>query len=373
MNLAARLAKLVAFDTQNPAGDERPLVDALAGELRELGAAAVDVRAVGEHAFVYARFGRGTPRVLLNAHVDTVPANSGYTAPPHRLIERDGRLHGLGSADTKGAIAAIMQALADARAARIAPEGVAVLFSGDEERRGTCMRAFLADRSLSGGLERAIACEPTGGLVGWRHRGIGAAEATATSPGGHSSRADLVPNPVAVLARAAVALDDMGRRYRTQGPRGFEGLCMNVASLDGGLAFNVIPSRATLRMSLRPAPGADMPALLAEAEQLARAATAPHGIEWEVVNANPPFQTGDLAGFETLLPGTTAGAVDLAFWTEAALLSEAGVDAVVYGPGHIEQAHAADEYVPIAELEAAHAAFLRMLSGPLGGKEDATR
>jgi acetylornithine deacetylase len=247
-----------------------------------------------------------------------------------------------------------------------------VLFSGDGERRGTCMRAFLADRALTAGLERAIACEPTGCAVGWRHRGIGAAEATVTSPGGHSSRADFVPNPVAVLARAAVAVDDMGRRYRTLGPPGFQGLCMNIASLDGGLAFNVIPSQATLRISLRPAPGADLGALLAEAEGVARAATAPEGLEWEVANANPPFQTRDLAAFAPLLPEAGEG-VDLAFWTEAALLSEAGIDAVVYGPGRIEQAHAADEYVAVSELEAAHAAFVRMLTGPLAPAEQAAR
>jgi acetylornithine deacetylase len=364
MSLAARLANLVAFDTQNPSGDERPMLEALAVELRSLGATTVDVRAVERHGFVYARFGAGAPRVLLNAHVDTVPANTGYTAPPHQLVERDGRLYGLGAADTKGAIAAILQALADARAAGGATPSVGVLFSGDEERRGTCMRGFLADRDLAGGLERAIACEPTGCAVGQRHRGIGAAEAVVTSPGGHSSRADLVTNPVAVLARAAVALDDMGRQHRTQGPPGFQGLCMNIAALDGGLAFNVIPSRGTLRISLRPAPGADMNALLAEAERVARAAAAPEPLEWLVVNANPPFQTRNLRAFEALLPAAREG-IDLAFWTEAALLSEAGIDSVVYGPGRIEQAHAADEYVDAAELETARTAFFQMLTGPL--------
>jgi acetylornithine deacetylase len=71
-----------------------------------------------------------------------------------------------------------------------------------------------------------------------------------------------------------------------------------------------------------------------------------------------------------LLPAAREG-IDLAFWTEAALLSEAGIDAVVYGPGRIEQAHAADEYVAVAELETAHAAFLRMLTGPLAAAEPA--
>jgi acetylornithine deacetylase len=361
MSLFTRLSEWVSFDTQNPSGSERPMVEALGRQLGDLGARTVDVVDVGAHAMVYARFGAGPPRLLVNAHVDTVPANTGYSSAPHTLVERDGRLVGLGAADTKGAIAAVLEALAAARSAGQEPS-VGILFSGDEERRGTCMRKFLTQPALTAGLARAIVCEPTGCAVGWRHRGIGAAELTASSPGGHSSRADALPNPIAILARAAVALDDLGRRYRGTGPAGFEGICLNVASLDGGLAFNIIPTLATLRMSLRPAPGADLPALLAEAEGAARAATAPHPITWSVANENPPFQTRDLGAFEALLGARVAHPLDLGFWTEAALLSEAGIDAVVFGPGSIDQAHAADEYVEASQLEAAFQTFRHIFS-----------
>ena len=359
-SLVKRLSEWVAFDTQNPSGDERPMVAELGRELAALGADTVEIVEVAPYAMVYARFGPTPPRLLLNAHVDTVPANTGYSSSPHTLVQRGSRLVGLGAADTKGAIAAIMDALAIAHGEGRHPRDIGVLFSGDEERRGTCIRRFLADPALAGGIERAIVCEPTGCAVGSRHRGIGAAEATVTSPGGHSSRADHLPNPIAILAGAAVALDDFGRRQRDQGPAGFEGLCLNVAAIDGGLAFNVIPSSATLRVSLRPAPGGHMTALLAECEALARAAAAPAAIEWTVVNANPPFQTRDVAAFEALLGARAARPVDLAFWTEAALLGEAGIDAVVFGPGRIEQAHAADEFVELAELEEARDTFLRI-------------
>ncbi|HEY4184885.1 MAG TPA: M20/M25/M40 family metallo-hydrolase [Polyangia bacterium] len=362
MSLISRLSEWVSFDTQNPSGRERPMVEALGAQLAALGASAVDVIDVGAHAMVYARFGAARPRLLVNAHLDTVPANSGYSRSPFTAVERDGRLYGLGTSDTKGAIAAILEALALARDAGRAPQGVGVLFSGDEERSGTCMRRFLATPSLADGLTHAIVCEPTGGAVGWRHRGIGAAEASAVSPGGHSSRVDHLPNPIAILARAAVALDDMGRRYRDQGPAGFEGLCLNIASLDGGLAFNIIPTRATLRVSLRPAPGSDLQALLSEAERVARAAAAPHELTWSVANENPSFQTRDPASFIPLVGEGARQPVDLAFWTEAALLSAAGIDAVVFGPGRIEQAHAADEFVAIAELEAARDTFVKLFT-----------
>jgi acetylornithine deacetylase len=354
--LVERLAELISFDTRNPDGDERPLVQRLAGELRALGAATVDEVEVGEHAYVYARFGSDDPRLLLNAHLDTVPANDGYTSPPHLLVRRGDRLYGLGTADIKGAIAAILEALAAGPVTR----PVGVLFSGDEEHGGSCIRAFL-DSGAARGLERAIVCEPTSCRVGVRHRGIGAATVTVEATGGHSSRVDEMVNPIAVLARAAVALDDMGAEFRGKGPPGFQGINLNVAALEGGVAFNVVPTRATLSFSLRPAPGTSVDELLGEAERRVRAAASPHAIAWSVSISSPPLQPRDIAGFEPLLGARVADAVDLDYWTEASRLSERGIDAVVFGPGAVAQAHAADEYVEFAELAAAHDAFSHML------------
>lgn len=356
MALAERLAELVSFDTQNPNGEERPLVQRLAAELRALGARTVDPVDVGDHAYVYARFGAEPPRLLINVHVDTVPANSGYTSPPHLLVRREDRLYGLGAADTKGAIAAVLEALASGPVKR----PVGILFSGDEEHGQTCIRDFLS-RDLAEGLQQAIICEPTGCRVGVRHRGIAAAEATVTGAGGHSSLADTMVNPVAVLARAAVAVDDLGRAHREVGPPGFKGLCVNVAKLDGGIAFNVVPTRATLSLSFRPAPGADVAALLAEVEQRVRRAAAPHALEWVVAASNPPFATRDVASFAPLLGDRVKAPIDLGFWTEAARIAEKGIDAVVFGPGDIAQAHAADEFVSIGDLEQAFAVFSAIL------------
>jgi acetylornithine deacetylase len=359
--LRQRLAELVAFDTQNPTGDEAPLADHLARQLTALGADAVDRFAVGEHHAVLARFG-AAPRLLLNAHLDTVPANTGYTASPHTLVQRGDHYYGLGSADTKGAIAAILEALRDRQPG--APE-IAVLFSGDEEKGASVMRSFLAsDRARP--FERAIVCEPTGLKVGHRHRGIAAATAVATSPGGHSSLADQLPSPLAILARAAVALDQVGKSYLARGAQGFRGLCLNIAALNGGVAFNVIPSRAELQLSIRPAPGSDTLAILGELEAAARAAAgAP--LSWANSHVNPPFATRALAAFAPLLGERVAAPVDLGFWTEAALFAEAGIDAVVFGPGDITEAHAADEFVSIAQLEAARTIFTAIVRGAVPG------
>jgi acetylornithine deacetylase len=342
-------------------GDERPLVTALARELTAVGARAVEVFEADRHHAVYACFGDEPPGLLVNAHIDTVPANAGYTAPPLSLVERDGRLFGLGTADTKGAIAAILGALATRAAENRLPRRVGVLLSGDEEKGSACLRAFLKSERARG-VRQAIICEPTGGQVGHRHRGVGAAEIQAAAPGGHSSLAGTLPNPVITLARTALALEQWGRGWQELGPPGFRGLCLNIAGIDGGVAFNVIPSRATLRVSLRPAPGADVHRILAEAEGEARRAAAPQDVEWRTTHANPAFATRDLGAFEPMLGSRVRAPVDLAFWTEAALFATAGIDAVVFGPGRIEQAHAPDEYVELTQLEMARDAFLRVFA-----------
>jgi len=358
-HLERRLAELVAFDTRNPGGDERPLAEKLARDLAELGAASVEVFATAGHFSTYARFGE-SPSLILNAHIDTVPASPGFTSDPFRLLRRERRLHGLGSADTKGAIAAILEALALRQRAGLPPQGLAVLFSGDEELSGASIRQFLSSERTRG-LRQAIVCEPTGCRVGTRHRGVYAAKIEARSSGGHSSLADRIANPLAALARAAAALDQMGTRYRQVGPAGLNGICMNVAALDGGVAFNIIPSLAALTFSMRPAPGVDMEALAQESQACVREAAAPLDTDWNVIATNPAFATLAVDAFRPLLGDRVATPVDLPFGTEAGQFVEKGIDTVVLGPGRIEQAHKADEFVTVDDLVQAVGIFERTI------------
>lgn len=359
-----RLAELVAFDTRNPGGDERPLADKLARDLGELGARSVEVFSVDGHHSTFATFTRSgseSPSLILNAHIDTVPANAGFTSDPFTLVRREQRLYGLGSADTKGAIAAILEAIALRRSAGRPPHDLAVLFSGDEELSGASIRQFLASHRTRG-LIRAIVCEPTGCRVGTRHRGVYAARVGARSPGGHSSLAGSIPNPLAALARAAVALEALGARSRDLGPAGLQGICMNVAALEGGVAFNIIPATATLTFSVRPSPGVDVQALAAQAQACVQAAAAPLATDWNVFATNPAFATRAVASFVPLLGEAVAQPVDLPFGTEAGQFVDKGIDAVVVGPGHIEQAHKADEFVALDELVQAVRIFERVMT-----------
>jgi acetylornithine deacetylase len=137
-------------------------------------------------------------------------------------------------------------------------------------------------------------------------------------------------------------------------------MCLNIARLDGGVAFNVVPAEARLSASLRPPPGAALAPLADELTALARAASPSATVTVRL--ANPSFHTRDRRGFDRWLGASDAG-IDLGFWTEAAVFQESNIDAVVFGPGNIAQAHAPDEWVARSELEAARRAFVRVLSG----------
>jgi acetylornithine deacetylase len=340
------LGRLIAVDSSNPGGDEVALAHAVAEELALFEPDAIEVTTIERRgaygAAVLARF--GAPRLCLNAHLDTVPPGPGWRRDPFGAVIEDGRLYGRGAADTKGAIAAMIAALGAVR-----PRDTLLLFTGDEEVGSASMRAFLASAAARG-LERAIVGEPTALAVATRHRGILAAEARRAGPGGHSSRADELPAPVAELARLGAALADWGLARRGQGSAGLTGMCLNVAQLEGGVAFNVIPREARLVFSLRPWPGCDQAAVRAELQELARRVA---GAPLHFTLDNPPFATRDPAGFARLLGPAAAAPVDLGYWTEAALFAQAGIDAVVCGPGDIARAHGADEWVPVAELAAA--------------------
>lgn len=353
--MLALLERLIGVATPSPGGDELGLAGLLEDELRarrpdELQRVEVP-RSGGPGAYVYARW--GAPRLILNAHLDTVPPNAGWTGDPYRARYVNDGIMGLGAADTKGAIAAILAAMDEA-----APKNCLVLFSGDEELGGACLRAFVASGAADT-AERAIVCEPTGCRPGTRHRGVCAFDIEFTGMGGHSSKADDLPAPLAQAAHLAMLFRAWGQSLKDVGPPGFPGLCVNIAKIDGGVAFNVVPKTARLSISVRPGPGIATAQILEEVGRIV-AAVEPAATVSTVLD-NPSFATRDLEAFRPLLGDRVDAPVNLGFWTEAAVLAAEGIDAVVFGPGDIGRAHAADEWVATAELECARAVLAQVL------------
>ncbi|MEP4052389.1 MAG: M20/M25/M40 family metallo-hydrolase [Litorimonas sp.] len=344
---------MVAFDTRNGSGDEMVCVRFLEETLKKFSPDELHVgqvartRGKSDSGYVLAIWGR--PDTLLNVHIDTVPSGEGWTDNPLNLGREGDRVIGLGTSDIKGAAACILAALETTK-----PQNVAVLFSGDEEHGSEVMPAVIASGRVSE-VKRAIVCEPTSCRVGRAHRGMLAISAGFTGPGGHSSLADITPRPLLEAARLAAKVGDYADVHLDFGTEPFKGLCVNIGEIESDGAYNVIPTTAKLWLSLRPPPGDDVRKREADIYALA------DGADLDTIVAFGTFATKDMNAFADVFGETEI--VDLPYWTEAAMLSEAGINTVVFGPGNLEQAHKPNEYVEIAQLEAATARYAAALKG----------
>lgn len=353
------LEKLVAFDTRNGTGDEIACVEFLRGALAAhkpdeiIMESAPRTRGKTDSGYVMARW--GTPNVLLNVHIDTVPSGEGWISDPLKLKRADGRVIGLGTSDIKGAAACILGAME-----KIKPQDVAILFSGDEEHGSEIMPAVI-ERGHYGGAKSAIVCEPTGCEVGRRHRGMLAMTALFKGKGGHSSLADVTERPLLQAARLAAAWGDYGDMHRGFGSEPYKGLCLNIGNIENDGSYNVIPTRSKLWASMRPPPGDNVAARREDMLRIAKDVTPE--AEMDTIVDFEPLESKDPESFKPVFGDTPI--VDLPYWTEAAMLSEAGLNVVVYGPGDVEQAHKPNEYVSEAHLITAAEAYGRALSGAM--------
>ena len=353
------LRLLVAFDTRNGSGDEIACVNWLADRLRAHNPDQIIVETVPrsrgkpDSAFVLASWGQ--PAVVLNVHIDTVPSGEGWTADPLELVMRGGRAYGLGSADIKGAAAAILAALND-----VDPKNVAILFSGDEEHGSEVMPTVL-ERGYLENIMQAVVCEPTSCRVGRAHRGMLAMKATFSGPGGHSSLADTIEAPLLQAADFASKLGLYKRDHLNFGQKPFQGLCVNIGELTSDGAYNVIPTIASAWISMRPPPSDDVQ--MREANVTALAKAIADDVNVDTIVAFEPFACHDLSAFEPVFGADEV--VDLPYWTEAAQMSETGINVIVFGPGHLEQAHRPDEYVELSQLQSAQNRYAAVLRGDL--------
>ena len=308
-------------------------------------------RGKSDSAFVLAQW--GTPKVLLNVHIDTVPSGEGWQSDPLALRREGDKVIGLGTSDIKGAAACILGVLSTT-----VPKDVAILFSGDEEHGSEVMPEVIARGHLAG-MTQAIVCEPTSCTVGRRHRGMLALTAEFTGKGGHSSLADITERPLLDAAKLAAAWAEYNDSYKEQGDTAYKGLCLNIGDIENDGSYNVIPTRSKLWASMRPPPGDDVSRRSADLLTIAKD-TSSHAVMDTIVEL-PPFESKDANALTPYFGG--AAIVDLPYWTEAALLSAHGLNAVVYGPGDVAQAHKPNEFVTEGQLAIATKSYARALIG----------
>ncbi|MEE4360152.1 MAG: acetylornithine deacetylase [Pseudomonadales bacterium] len=355
-----RLVETPSVSCTDPAIDQsnRGVVDELATWLADLGFAIelMPLPDAPHKANLVATLGTGPGGLVFAGHTDTVPCDPElWRSEPFRLEEREDRFYGLGTCDMKGFFPLAIEAARDLRAGDLA-RPLILLATADEECSMDGAR-ILAQR---GGMDarHVVIGEPTGLEPKRMHKGMMMSAIRIQGRSGHSSDPRLGASALdamqLVLAELVRFREDLATRHRHPA-FDVDFPTLNLGCLHAGDNPNRICGHAELQIDLRVLPGMDSHAIHAElAERLAP--IAPRiGVELELVPLHPPvppFETpasSDIVQAVERLTGVPAGAV--AFGTEAPFFQAMGMDAVVLGPGHIDQAHQPDEYLELGLIE----------------------
>jgi len=367
---------LVRIDSRNPglvpgAPGEAACARLLAGVLREWGFSVDVTEAAPGRPNVVARIGTAGGRSLLfNGHLDVV-GTEGMTHAPFDADVRDGALYGRGSADMKAGIAAMCAAAVRARDAGALRGEVIVAAVADEEFQSLGTRALLASGVRADG---AIVTEPTRLRVMPAHRGFAWCTVTVHGRAAHGSRYDIGVDAIrhaGLLLAELDAFDAVELPGRT--PHALLGRASLHASLiEGGTGLTTYPDRCVLRLERRTIPGERPGAALDEVEAACarvRAARPSFRAEVSLDFEQPPSDVaGDAPLVRALLEAASAAGEaptpleGMSAWTDAALLNEAGIPAICFGPGDIGLAHSATEFVPVDEIERATSVLATLIA-----------
>jgi acetylornithine deacetylase len=364
------LERLVAFDTTS-ARSNLDLIEWIADYLARFGVTSARTAASAGKANLFATIGppvsekTGQGGVILSGHTDVVPvAGQEWHSDPFRLTERDSRLHGRGSADMKGFIALVL-ALVPRMTSRALRVPLHLAFTHDEETG--CFGAPALIRALPTGMARpvlAIVGEPTSMQIANAQKGCSFFRTRITGHEGHSSAPDRGVN---AIVAAAEMIAEIGRlhaeaRSRARPDSGFDPphSTLSVGTIAGGTAVNIIARECAFDWDLRTLPHEDAAALKARIDRFIAADLLPRmravfpqaAVETETIVAVPPLVPVTGSPAEALarrLTGTNT-TTTVSFASEAGLYQEAGIPAIVCGPGSIDVAHKPDEFITRAEL-----------------------
>ncbi|UFM67437.1 acetylornithine deacetylase (plasmid) [Paracoccus sp. MA] len=291
------------------------------------------------------------PGYVLSGHLDVVPAGEpDWRADPF-VLRRDGdRLIGRGACDMKGFVAAALAMVPELVAMPLsAPVHIALSYDEEAGCRGV-PHLLAALPGLCAPPLGAIIGEPSGLVPVLAHKGKAALRLVATGVAGHSSRPDLGANAIHALLPAlnAAAAQAVALQSGPQDPRfAPPWSSLQIGTVAGGQAVNIIPDRAEAQIEARAIHGVDPRAVL----EPVVAAAGGLAVDW--LSSYPALALdGDhpLARLLAELTGATPlGAVS--YGTEAGLYQQAGIPAIICGPGDIARAHRPEEYLTMAELQ----------------------
>jgi acetylornithine deacetylase/succinyl-diaminopimelate desuccinylase-like protein len=338
----------------------------------------------------------GGELILWDVHQDTVSAD-GMTVDPFAAEQRDGRVYGRGACDVKGSMAAMIAVLSRLGSAALRPARptIVIAFTVNEEcgftgAHALCrlwpqaddLPAAAGELNISGGKvtsqmlfprrpDVAIVAEPTDLNVVVAHHGVVRWRCHVKGRAAHTSRPNEGVNAIYAMSRVVQAIEQYHHQLSSS-PRshplcGRPSVC--VSTIQGGVGINTVPDRATIEIDYRINPG-DEPAVAYDA--LIEYISANVALGPAQIKHDPPFMKSVGLSDETNRPfadriarlvrdgGRHCELQGVPYGTDAAAIAATGVPTVVFGPGSIQQAHTAEEFIEVAELERATDLFYRI-------------
>jgi acetylornithine deacetylase len=371
---------LVRVDSRNPtlvagAPGEAAIAQLLADVLEAWGFRVELQEAVPGRPNVIARVGadaRGGRSLMFNGHLDVVGVD-GMVHAPFDADERDGRLFGRGASDMKAGVAAMCAAAARAAGGQLAGE-IIVAAVVDEEFESLGTRSLVA-RGVR--ADAAIVTEPTRLAIMPAHKGFVWLDVALRGRAAHGSRWDI---GVDAIRHAGLLLAELDRIDTEVLPARSHPLLgrpsVHASLIEGGAGMSTYPEHCLLRLERRTIPGERVADVVAEVEAACarvRAWRPTFAAELTVgVSQSPSDVEPDAPIVRALEAALRTGGEPvriegMSAWTDAAILNDAGIPAICFGPGDIGLAHAAEEYVIIDEIERATAVLTGLARQWCGG------
>ena len=363
------LSKLISINSMNPAfggPGEREISTWIREYFEQAGIEVWESEVLPDRPNIIARLPGRNPerRIVFEAHTDVV-STDGMTIEPFEPRIEDNLLYGRGACDNKGGVAGMMEAIRSLKEENFTPS-CDVLFCAavDEEYSHSGVDHLVVELKDGPPAVASVVAEPTGvrairankGLVRWTFVTHGKAA--------HSSKPHLGVNAITDMARVILAMEDDLPRLANTNPHPLVGAATcSIGLINGGVQVNFVPERCEIQIDRRMIPGEKADEVLKHYQGLMDALCAEHpDLNVEML---PPRLTDE--AMETPIDADVVTAASRAletlnmnpepagvpFGCDCTKLSRAGVPSIIYGPGSIDRAHGAVEYVEIDQVEAA--------------------
>jgi acetylornithine deacetylase len=286
-------------------------------------------------------------------HTDTVPYSPDWAGATNPAV-RDGYLYGCGACDVKGFLSCLLTAVTQINPSKLIG-GLRMVFTADEEIGCVGASQLIASGAIQ--PRRAVVGEPTSLHPARAGKGYCLAEITVFGQEAHSALPQEGKSAIYRAARLITAIEELSSRFEEETNNFFSPAftTLNIGTIRGGTAKNIISGQCTFQLEWRPIPGQPpdtVPAAVSEISKKLRAVDPGFSCELKIRRQQGGFETPSTSQLVRSLEALTRRqATSIPFGSEASLLASVAEEVVVFGPGNMQTAHSDRECVPLNELD----------------------